>query len=108
MMSNASVLSIKQAEVNALVTKMSKAKAVVVMEYRGLTVQKTEELRRLLRKEGCELIVAKNNISRRAAEICGFAASTLILRDQTELSSQQKNQLSQQKYYMILLERIQN
>ncbi len=80
MMSNASVLSTKQAEVSALVTKMSKAKAVVVMEYRGLTVQKTEELRRLLRKEGCELIVAKNNISRRAAEICGFEGINVDLK----------------------------
>ncbi len=72
MMSNASVLSVKEANVAALVEKMSKAKSVVVAEYRGLTVQKTEQLRRLLRKEGCEMIVAKNNISRRAANNCGF------------------------------------
>ncbi|MCK7487685.1 MAG: 50S ribosomal protein L10 [Bacillus subtilis] len=53
---------------------MKDAKAVVVAEYRGLTVRKTEDLRRLLRKEGCELIVAKNNIARRAAQACGFGA----------------------------------
>lgn len=71
-MSNASILNAKEADVQALVEKMSKAKSVVVAEYRGLTVKKTEELRRLLRKEGCEMIVAKNNISRRAAKATGF------------------------------------
>jgi len=73
-MSREQIISVKQEEVNALVGRMKDAKAVVVAEYRGLTVLKTEELRRLLRKEGCELIVAKNNISRRAAQICGFGA----------------------------------
>jgi len=73
-MSREQTINIKQEEVNALVGRMKDAKAVVVAEYRGLTVLKTEELRRLLRKEGCELIVAKNNISRRAAQICGFGA----------------------------------
>ncbi|PKL00003.1 MAG: 50S ribosomal protein L10 [Tenericutes bacterium HGW-Tenericutes-1] len=71
-MSNALNLNAKEADVQALVEKMSKAKSVVVAEYRGLTVKKTEELRRLLRKEGCEMIVAKNNISRRAAVNSGF------------------------------------
>jgi large subunit ribosomal protein L10 len=73
-MSNATILGAKEADVSVLVEKMSKAKSVVVAEYRGLTVQKTEQLRRLLRKEGCEMIVAKNNISRRAAKNCGFGA----------------------------------
>jgi len=71
-MSNAFNLNAKEVDVQALVEKMSKAKSVVVAEYRGLTVKKTEELRRLLRKEGCEMIVAKNNISRRAAINSGF------------------------------------
>jgi len=73
-MSREQTISIKQEEVNELVGRMKDAKAVVVAEYRGLTVRKTEDLRRLLRKEGCELIVAKNNISRRAAQACGFGA----------------------------------
>ena len=72
-MSNTSILQAKEVEVQALVEKMSQAKSVVVAEYRGLTVQKTEELRRLLRKEGCEMIVSKNNISRRAAQKTGFS-----------------------------------
>jgi len=73
-MSREQIISVKQEEVNELVGKLKDAKSVVVAEYRGLTVRKTEELRRLLRKEGCELVVAKNNITRRAAQICGFGA----------------------------------
>jgi len=71
-MSKESVLNLKQEAVNALVDKMQKAKSVVIAEYRGLTVEKTEDLRRQLRKEGCEMIVVKNNISRRAAETMGY------------------------------------
>jgi large subunit ribosomal protein L10 len=73
-MSREQIISVKQEEVNELVGRMKDAKAVVVAEYRGMTVRKTEDLRRLLRKEGCELVVAKNNITRRAAQICGFGA----------------------------------
>lgn len=71
-MSNESVLNLKQEAVNELKAKMEQAKSVVIAEYRGLTVEKTEALRRQLRKEGCELFVAKNNISRRAAESLGY------------------------------------
>lgn len=73
-MSREAIISVKQEEVDQLAGKMKGAKAVVVTEYRGLTVQKTEELRRALRKEGCELVVAKNNIAKRAATACGFGA----------------------------------
>ncbi len=71
-MSRESVINLKQESVAEITAKMQQAKSVVIAEYRGLTVQKTEALRRQLRKEGCELLVIKNNISRRAAESCGF------------------------------------
>lgn len=71
-MSRESVINLKQEAVNEVTAKMQKAKSVVVAEYRGLTVAKTETLRRLLRKEGCELLVVKNNISRRAADSLGY------------------------------------
>lgn len=71
-MSNESVLNLKQEAVSELTAKFEKAKSVVIAEYRGLTVEKTETLRRQLRKEGCEMIVVKNNISRRAAASLGF------------------------------------
>lgn len=73
-MSRETVINEKQLAVNELTDKMKKAKSIVVAEYRGLTVEKTETLRRQLRKEGCEMIVAKNNISRRAANSLGYNA----------------------------------
>ncbi|MDD3126396.1 MAG: 50S ribosomal protein L10 [Candidatus Izemoplasmatales bacterium] len=79
-MSREAIIGIKQEEVNQLSSKMKDAKSVVVAEYRGLTVKKTEELRRALRKEGCELVVAKNNIAKRAAKACGFEAIDVDLK----------------------------
>jgi len=73
-MSKESVINLKQEAVNELKSKMEQAKSVVVAEYRGLTVAATENLRRQLRKEGCELFVVKNNISRRAANSLGYEA----------------------------------
>lgn len=71
-MSRETVIQVKEEAVNLITEKMSKAKAIVIAEYRGLTVEKTEILRRQLRKEGCELAVIKNNISRRAAKNNGY------------------------------------
>lgn len=73
-MSRETVIQIKQDAVDQITEKMSKAKAIILAEYRGLTVEKTETLRRQLRKEGCEMLVIKNNISRRAAKSVGYEA----------------------------------
>ncbi len=71
-MANQGIIELKQEEVKKIAEKMSSAKSVVVAEYRGLTVEKTETLRRQLREVGCEMMVIKNNISRRAAEEAGY------------------------------------
>ena len=71
-MANQRIIEFKQEEVKKIAEKMSSAKSVVVAEYRGLTVEKTEQLRRQLREEGCEMMVIKNNISKRAAESVGY------------------------------------
>ncbi|MBN2504925.1 MAG: 50S ribosomal protein L10 [Bacilli bacterium] len=73
-MSRETVIQAKQEAVDQVTEKMSKAKSIVLAEYRGLTVEKTEFLRRQLRKEGCEMVVIKNNISRRAAKVAGYEA----------------------------------
>ena len=79
-MANQNIIQFKQEEVKKIAEKMSKAKSVVVAEYRGLTVEKTETLRRQLREEGCEMLVIKNNISRRAAEEVGYGDLTSDLK----------------------------
>ncbi len=75
-MANQRTIELKEQEVNKIAEKMSNAKSVVVAEYHGLTVEKTETLRRQLREEGCEMLVIKNNISRRAADNAGYSGLT--------------------------------
>lgn len=72
-MANQNIIDLKAQEVEKITEKMSNAKSVVIAEYRGLTVEKTEELRRQLREQGCELMVIKNNISKRAAAKVGYS-----------------------------------
>ncbi|MFA7075069.1 MAG: 50S ribosomal protein L10 [Candidatus Izemoplasmatales bacterium] len=79
-MANKNIINFKETEVKKIAEKMSRAKSLVVAEYQGLTVEKTEELRGLLRDAGCEIIVIKNNISRRAAQEVGFADLTQDLK----------------------------
>ena len=79
-MANQKIIELKIQEVKKIAEKMSSAKSVVIAEYRGLTVGKTEELRKQLREEGCELLVIKNNISRRAAESVGYSDLTSDLK----------------------------
>ncbi len=71
-MANQKIIDMKQQEVKKIAEKMSNAKSVVITEYRGLTVEKFETLRKQLREAGCELMVIKNNISRRAADSVGL------------------------------------
>lgn len=71
-MSRETTILQKQEDVNSLKEKIQKSSSVVVAEYRGLTVAKLTELRKLLRAEQCELHVLKNNIVKRAAQECGY------------------------------------
>lgn len=79
-MANQSIINLKEQEVKKIAEKMSNAKSVVVAEYRGLTVEKTEMLRRQLREVGCEMLVLKNNITKRAAETVGYGGINADLK----------------------------
>ncbi len=58
----------KQAVIESLVTQIREAKAMIVTDYRGLSVTQTAELRDALRPSGATFHVAKNTLARRAAE----------------------------------------
>lgn len=62
----------KVVAVEALTERLKEAKTAVLFDYKGLTVQQFTELRSLLRNEGCEVNVIKNNISRRASVAAGY------------------------------------
>lgn len=69
---NKEILAQKEADVNALSSKMADSSSVVVVEYRGLTVDEMTELRRALREEGVDMKVYKNTIAQRAAKKLGY------------------------------------
>ena len=58
----------KVAVVNEVYEKLTKAQSVVLVDFRGLTVQEATELRKKLREAGVELKVTKNTLTRLAAE----------------------------------------
>ena len=52
--------------------KFKEASSLVVVDYRGLSVDEVTDLRKSLRNEGVEFKVLKNNISRRAIIDAGY------------------------------------
>lgn len=65
----------KVAAVDDLREKFSRARAVVVVDYRGLSGPDITTLRRLVRKQGVELRVIKNTLTQiaaREAQVEGF------------------------------------
>ncbi len=70
-MSEASIAK-KAQEVEVVTAKIKEAASVVVVDYRGLTVEQVTELRKQLRDANVEMKVIKNGILRRAAEAAGL------------------------------------
>ena len=58
----------KRAVVERLVTQIKESKALIVTDYRGLTVSETAEIRNPLRPSGATFHIAKNTLARMAAE----------------------------------------
>jgi len=56
----------KEAQVELIQEKLSQAQAVVLADYRGLTVDEMTELRKKLRDAGVEFRVVKNTLARLA------------------------------------------
>lgn len=70
-MSEASIAK-KAQEVEVVTAKLKEAASVVVVDYRGLTVEEVTNLRKQLREANVEMKVIKNGILRRAAEAAGL------------------------------------
>ena len=58
----------KRAVVERLVEQIKESSALIVTDYRGLTVTETADVRRALREAGASFHVAKNTLARMAAE----------------------------------------
>ena len=66
------VLEAKKTIVTEITDKLKSAVTVVVVDYRGLSVDQLTELRKNLREQGIDFKVYKNSMSRRAAEAAGL------------------------------------
>ncbi len=69
----------KQATVAELKDELSKAKATIVADYRGLTVHDITAVRRSLRGEGITYRVVKNRLARIAAQEAGTGELSELL-----------------------------
>ncbi len=67
------IINKKAADVEELAAKIKDAQSTVFFEYRGLNVAQISNLRRQLYEAGVSVIVAKNNIYRRAVETSGYS-----------------------------------
>ncbi|MGI6152132.1 MAG: 50S ribosomal protein L10 [Christensenellales bacterium] len=74
-MANQAIIAAKAARVDEVEKKISAAQSVVLVDYRGYTVEQDTELRANFRKAGVEYAVIKNGILQRAAEKAGIDAS---------------------------------
>jgi len=69
----------KVAVVDEVAAKLSAASAVIVTEYRGMSVGQLAQLRRQLRPAGGEYKVYKNTLARLAAEQVGLGSLSELL-----------------------------
>ncbi len=68
---NKEKLQAKQQVMDEVGQLFKNSKSLTVVEYRGLSVKHTEELRKQLRKEGAELHVFKNTLVSKALDSLG-------------------------------------
>jgi len=76
----------KAAQVEGLMAQLATADAVLVTDYRGLTVRDLQTLRRRLRPKGVEYHVVKNSLFGRAAERSGKGALATLLAGPTAVA----------------------
>lgn len=86
-MPNATVLSEKQAIVEALAERIKGASAGVLVDYKGITVAEDTELRTALRKDGVDYSVVKNTLTRKALDKLGMSELDSVLNGTTSLAT---------------------
>lgn len=80
------ILAQKEKEVAEIKSKVEKAKSVILVDYRGLTVLEDTQLRNALRKENVEYKVIKNRAMLRAFKLAGFEGFDKMLEGPTAVA----------------------
>ena len=76
-------LQAKEAVVGDIKEKIEKAQSVVLLDYRGLTVEQVTNLRDQMRKAGIEYKVIKNTMLTRAANELGITGTEELFQGPT-------------------------
>lgn len=76
----------KKEEVKVIKKKITDSEAVILADYRGLTVQEINELRSKLKDTGVELKIHKNTLFKIAAEKCGLSDLEDLLTGPTAMA----------------------
>ena len=82
----ATTLEKKGVMVDGYVERLRRSQAVIVTEYRGLTVKQLEALRRELRSNESEMVVTKNTLVARALAEVGMAVPNDLLTGPTSVT----------------------
>ena len=67
-MANVKILERKQGIIDEIANKAKESASIVLVDYQGLTVGATNELRRKLRDTGSDLKIYKNTLTKRALD----------------------------------------
>jgi large subunit ribosomal protein L10 len=94
---NQSVLEQKKQVVSDIAEKLRNAKSVVLVEYKGLTVEKATELRNKCREAGVEYKVYKNTLMRFAFEELGYKDITASLEGPNAIAISYEDEVSAAK-----------
>lgn len=82
-MASTKVLEAKQAQVKELAKKISEAKMVFFVDYKGITVDEDKNLRKAYREAGNECIVIKNSLIKLACKEAGVEGLDDVLQGPT-------------------------
>ena len=96
-MANKNVITIKEAKVNELAEHIKGAKLILLVDYRGITVEDATKLRKEVRETNAEYRVIKNNIIKRALNANGESGLDELLEGPTALITSKEDYLAPAK-----------
>jgi large subunit ribosomal protein L10 len=84
----------KQEVIDEIAAKAKKAKSIIFINYRGLTVEQTTALRVAMRKEGVDYKVYKNRLVKRALDSLKLEADEALLVDTLAVAFSYEDELA--------------
>ena len=96
-MASEKVLKQKEEVVNSLATELKDASLVLLVDYRGITVEDATKLRKEVREANAEYKVIKNNIIKRALNENGENGLDSLLEGPTALITSKEDYLAPAK-----------